>query len=225
VGVSQVASIPGILLSAGRSIRFGSEKLLTALPTGGTLFERALRVHLQSQVTPLVVVVSPSLGEIIIEKASIFSFSRIEIKEEAGRWHTFSSRWGRGRLIINQIPKEGISSSIRTGLRCLEDGEKENGVLISLADLPHLRCEAINLLIKEFLKKKVGIVVPAFNNVTGHPVIVDMRQFGEDIDKIKGDIGLRILMKKYPEMVRKIPWKDDSVTWDIDDLGDLERLL
>jgi len=220
-----VESIPGILLSAGSSIRFGSEKLLTLLPTGGTLLERALRVHMQSQVSPLVVVVSAFLGKIIFEKAGILSFSRIVIEKEVGHWYAFSSRWGQGRLVINENSIEGISSSIHTGLSCLKEKEKDNGVLISLADLPYLGCETIDYLIKKFLEKRAGILVPVFNGVTGHPVIVDTNRFEADIGKIKGDVGLRVLIKKYPAMVKRIPWKDDSVIWDIDEPGDLEGLL
>jgi len=219
-----VESIPGILLSAGSSIRFGSEKLLAVLPTGGTLLERALRVHLQSQISPLILVVSPFLGKIIFEKAKILSFSRIAIEKEVGPWYAFSSRWGRGRLVINPNPKQGISSSIHKGVSCLKDGEKDNGVLISLADLPYLRCETINFLIKKFLEKRGGVLFPVFNGVTGHPVIVDMNRFEADIGKIKGDVGLRVLIKKYPGMVKRIPWKDDSVIWDIDEPRDLEGL-
>lgn len=218
-------SIPGILLSAGSSVRFGSEKLLTALPTGETLLERALRVHLQSQIAPLIVVVSPFLGRIIIEKAAILSHSKIAIEKEVGPWYTFSSRWGRGRLVTNQNPRAGIFSSIHRGLSCLKDEERDNGVLISLADLPHLRSESIDFLVHQFLEKRPGILVPVFNGVTGHPVLVDIHRFKDAIGMIKGDVGLRILIKKYPEMVKKISWDDDSVTWDIDEPGDLEGLL
>jgi CTP:molybdopterin cytidylyltransferase MocA len=220
-----VESIPGILLSAGSSIRFGSEKLLTLLPTGGTLLERVLRVHMQSQISPLVVVVSAFLGKIIFEKAGILALSRIAVEKEVGHWYALSSRWGQGRLVINENSKEGISSSIHTGLSCLKDEEKDNGVLISLADLPYLRCETIDYLIKKFLEEGAGVLVPVFNGVTGHPVIVDMNRFEADIGKIKGDVGLRVLIKKYPGMVKRIPWKDDSVIWDIDEPGDLEGLL
>jgi len=217
--------IPGILLSAGSSVRFGSEKLLTLLPTGETLFERALKVHLQSQISPLIVVVSAFLGKVILEKTGMLSLSRIAIEKEVDPWYSFSSRWGGGKLVINKMFKEGMSSSIHKGLGCLRDEERDNGVLISLADLPYLSCEAINFLIKKFLDKRTGVLVPVFNGTTGHPVIVDINRFRNDIVKIKGDVGLKVLINKYPKMVERVPWKDDSVTWDIDNPRDLERLL
>jgi len=217
-------SIPGILLGAGSSERFGSDKLLTLLSTGETLLERALKVHLRSQISPLIVVVSPSIGKIIIEKKAIFSFSKIRIGKRTGLWYPFSCRWGRGRLAINENFREGMSSSIQKGVKCLKDEEETNGLLISLSDLPLLTPETINFFIKKFFEEKAGILLPVFNDITGHPVIIDINRFKNDIATIKGDVGLRTLTKKYPKAVKKIPWHDDSVTWDIDTPKNLERL-
>jgi CTP:molybdopterin cytidylyltransferase MocA len=219
-----VKSIPGILLSAGSSERFGSEKLLTLLPSRETLLERALKVHLSSQISPLIVVVSPNLGKIIRENGSVLSFSRMRIGKEVGPWYAFSCRWGGGRLVINENFQEGMSSSIKKGVSCLKDEEKSDGLLISLSDLPLLTLETINFFIQKFQEEKVGILLPVFRDITGHPVIVDINRFKNDISNIKGDVGLRILIKKYLKAVKKIPWRDDSVTWDIDTLQDLERL-
>ena len=218
-------SIPGILLGAGSSERFGFDKLLTLLPTGETLLERALKVHLQSRISPLIIVVSPNLGKIIRENTGILSFSGMVIEKRIDQAYAFSCRWGGGRLVINENFQKGMSSSIQKGLSCLKDEEKAGGLLISLSDLPFLTPDAINFFIKKFLEEKVGILLPVFNDITGHPVIVDINQFKDDISKIKGDVGLKILIKKYPKMVKKIPWRDDSVTWDIDTPKDLERLL
>ena len=218
-------SIPGILLGAGISKRFGSDKLLSLLPTGETLFERALRVHLQSQISPLIVVVSPDLGEIIRENTEILSFSAIVIKKRIDTWYTFSCRWGEGRLVTNENFQEGMSTSIQKGIGCLKAEEKAGGLLISLSDLPLLSPETVNFFIEKFLEQGAGMLLPVFNGITGHPVIVDINRFKNDISNIKGDAGLRILIEKYPKVVRKIPWSDDSVTWDVDTPQDLKRLL
>jgi molybdenum cofactor cytidylyltransferase len=217
-------SIPGILLGAGGSERFGSEKLLARLPTGEGLLERALRVHLQSRISPLVVVVSPNLRKTITENTGVFSFSGMAVGKRIDQWYSFSCRWGTGRLVTNENRKTGMSSSIHKGLGCLTDEEKARGVLISLADLPFLTPRTINFLINEFRKKKVGMLLPVFNGTTGHPVIFDMALFKDDIDGIEGDIGLRVLIRNYPERVTRIPWHDDSITWDVDTPRDLERL-
>ena len=71
--------IPGVLLGAGGSARFGSEKLFALLPTGERLLERALRVHLQSHISPLVLVVSPNLRKTITGNTDTFSFSGLAV--------------------------------------------------------------------------------------------------------------------------------------------------
>ena len=219
----QVASIPGILLAAGSSERFGSEKLLVQLSSGERLLERALKVHLLSSISPLILVASPSLGS-VIGKGAVFSTSKLSIAKRLNGWYSFSSRWGRGRLVVNEDFQKGMSSSIHKGLSCLRDEERANGVLISLSDLPLLTTETIDFFIHKYFEEKIEILVPVFNDTTGHPVIFDMALFKEDIAGIEGDVGLRALIRNYPERVTRVPWHDDSVTWDVDTPRDLERL-
>ena len=218
-------SIPGLLLSAGTSERFGQEKLLAPFPTGERLVERSLRAHITSRVSPLIMVVSPDLGETIVGHPELLSCSQMAIEGKAGRCHPFSCRWGRGRLVINENHRQGISSSIRAGLSCLMNEERARGILISLADLPFLTADTIDVFINEYLKAGVGILVPVFEGITGHPVIVDVNRFQDDINQISGDTGLRGLLKRYPDEVKMVPWQDDSVTCDIDTPGDLEETL
>jgi CTP:molybdopterin cytidylyltransferase MocA len=217
-------SIPGVLLGAGGSERFGSEKLFALLPTGERLLERALRVHLQSHISPLILVVSPNFLKIIMGNKGTFSFSSLAVGEKVDHCLSFSCQWGEGRLVTNENFKKGMSSSIHKGLSCLTEEEKNCGVLISLMDLPFLTPQTINFLINEFLKKKMGILLPVFNGAPGHPVIVDIDRFKTEINQITGDVGLRGLIHKFPEAVKRILWMDDSVIYDIDTPEDLERL-
>jgi molybdenum cofactor cytidylyltransferase len=218
-------SVAAVLLSAGSSERFGHDKLLAALPTGERLLERSLKAHITSQVFPLIMVISPDLEKTIMSHPQLLSCSQLAIEDKVDHWYTFSCRWGRGRLIMNEDYREGISSSIRSGLSCLMDEEKAPGILISMADLPFLTSETVNILINEYLKAGVGMLVPVFEGITGHPVIVDVNRFQDDINQITGDLGLRGLLKRYPQEVKIVAWPDDSVTFDIDTPADLEKAL
>jgi CTP:molybdopterin cytidylyltransferase MocA len=51
-----------------------------------------------------------------------------------------------------------------------------------------------------------------------------MNRFKDEINQITGDVGLRVLMDRCADGVKKIPWHNDSVTRDIDTSEDLERL-
>ena len=219
-----IKSIPGILLASGLSTRFGSDKLLAHLPTGERLLERSLKIHLQSKISPLVIVISPNLAKIISENMEFLSISRLRPMRGGDLWYNFESQWGNGRLVVNENFQQGISSSIQKGLLCLKDEEKDKGLLISLADLPLLTSKEINFFINKFLIKPEGILLPVYNNLPGHPVIIDFNRFKDDMIKIAGDVGLRVIVKKHPRAVKEIPWQSNSVTWDIDSTKDLEKL-
>jgi molybdenum cofactor cytidylyltransferase len=219
----RMPSMPGILLAAGSSERFGSEKLMAQLPSGEKLLERSLKIHLLSSISPLILVVSPNL-ESLIREGALFSSLNLGIEKKINGWYRFSCQWGGGRLVVNEYPQKGMSSSIRKGIGCLRNDERQDGVLISLSDLPLLATETIDFFIHAYFEKKTGILFPVFNNTTGHPVIFDMVLFKEDIAGIDGDVGLRVLIRNYPERVTRVPWHDDSVIWDIDTPRDLERL-
>jgi len=215
--------ISGILLAAGSSKRFGSDKLLAMLSKDERLIERALRIHLQSRIRPLIVVLSLHLKQMLLDQPDIVSVAKLAAGEEKYDQHTFTCQWGTGRLVANENPQLGMSSSIHVGLNSLTDEEKSAGVVISLADLPLLTPETINCLIDEFLSKPIGMVLPVYNSRTGHPVIIDIHRFRTDVHQIEGDVGLRGIIKQHPEEVQTIPWHNDSVIRDIDVPSDLER--
>jgi len=215
--------IPGILLAAGSSRRFGSDKLLAMLSNNETLLERALRIHLQSRIRPLIVVLSLHLTQMLLNQPDIVSLAKLAVGKASYGQHTFSCQWGTGRLAANKNPQLGMSSSIHVGLNSLTDDEKADGIVISLADLPLLTAETINFLIDEFVSKPRGIVLPVYNSRTGHPVIIDFHRFRTDIHEITGDVGLRGVIEQHPEEVQTVPWHNDSVIRDIDIPGDLER--
>jgi molybdenum cofactor cytidylyltransferase len=217
-------SIAGILLAAGGSERFGSDKLLAVLPKGERLIERALRVHLQSRIRPLIVVISLHLERTLLDQPELLSFGKLVLAENLHGRFSFSCQWGTGRMVANEDSQRGMSSSIHVGLRSLTEDEKADGVVISLADLPCLTPETINVLIDHFLAGGAGMLVPVFKNRTGHPVIIDVHRFGQRIHQIDGDMGLRGIIEKHPEEVTKIPWHNDSVIQDIDTPADMERL-
>jgi len=110
----------------------------------------------------------------------------------------FHDKWGCGRLIINENFQRGMSSSIKKGIRGLIGEEKAGGLMVSLADLPLLSPETINFFIKRFLVERAGFLLPVFNDITGHPVIFNYNRFKNDIDQLRGDVGLRSLLKNIP---------------------------
>jgi len=118
------------------------------------------------------------------------------------------------RVLVNEDYKTGMLSSIKRGLKDL-DSDTEH-ILITLADKPMIAPETYNLIIQKYLEGSKKIIVPVYDDVRGHPVIVS----GELVPQIKkfknSRFGLRNLTKKHPEQVLYFPVDDENIIRDID---------
>ena len=117
------------------------------------------------------------------------------------------------RIVINPLSRMGMSSSIRKGLRKIHP--RCRGILIALGDQPHLKTRTINALIRAFDQEKGGIIVPSFRGIRGNPVIFD-RRFKKELSNLRGDVGGRSIVERYPEAVRLVPVKSIGVLKDVD---------
>ncbi len=215
--------IPGILLSAGQSRRFGSQKLLIPYAKGLTIFEHSLRTHLVAGISPLVLVIS---------KGILSRFFKGEWKDKRYRltrggvpWFILTTPWGKARVMVNEDPQAGMSLSLRLGLKGLHDSEKQMGVLVSLSDLPKISPEIIRSLVKTFQETRADMVVPTYKAKTGHPVIFREPLYREAVSKIQGDKGLREIIRSKMGKILLVPWEDDAVVADVDTPADLNRIF
>jgi molybdenum cofactor cytidylyltransferase len=106
-----------------------------------------------------------------------------------------------------------MSSSIRKGLQQIDP--RCRGILIALGDQPHLKTRTINALIRAFDQGKGTIIVPSFRGVRGNPVIFD-RRFKKELSSLRGDVGGRSIVERYPKEVRMVPVKSIGVLKDVD---------
>ena len=110
-------------------------------------------------------------------------------------------------LVSNRAVHEGMLSSVRVGLRAV--GEKADGVMIGLGDQPSLSSSLINGVIDLWRKDTSCIVRPNFEGRHGHPVLIPI-EFRERILLDYDDVGLKGLLREFPDRVRE---------WDVDDPG------
>jgi len=218
------AGFPGILLAAGLSQRFGSQKLLIPYGEGLTIFEHTLRSHLEAGIRPLVVVVSREILERFF--GGNRGPSRCQVSEQAGQPRlTLETPWGKARAVVNDTPEAGMSTSLKQGLRGLDDNEKREGVLVSLADMPKITPEVIRILVERYRKDRVDMVVPTYRGALGHPVVFREPWYRKDIAEIQGDRGLRDLIRSRRGNILFLPWWDDAVVADVDTPEDLNRIF
>jgi len=190
--------VVGILLAAGYSTRFGSNKLLAPLPAGmpgaGTAVAVAAATHLASALPEPLAVVRPRA-----QKVS-------HLLRETGC-----------RTVVCKSAAEGMGTSLAAGVRAAEDAD---GWVIALADMPYVRPETIRR-IAAALEEGAAIAAPACAGERGHPVGF-ARRFRDELLALRGDEGARQILKTYPDLVTLYETDDRGVLRDVDVPGDLD---
>ena len=191
-----MVNISAILLGAGKSKRMGVDKLL--LPWGRkTVLKHCFDTLFRSEVQEVVV---------------ILGIQNKGIRNLFQGWKT--------KVITNPHSDKGMSTSIKKGIQSIHPSS--NGILIALGDQPFLKTRTVNALIRTFGQGKDGIIIPSFRGRRGHPVIFD-RRYERELLNLKGDVGGRSIIERYPEDVRVIPVKSIGVVKDIDTCQDYKE--
>ena len=189
--------VVGILLAAGFSTRFGTNKLLAALPAdgpeAGTPVSVAAARHLAEALPEPVAVVRPRA-----QKVS-------KLLREAGCM-----------TVICRNAAQGMGTSLAAGVRAAGDAD---GWVVALADMPFIAPETIRR-IATALEEGAAIAAPSCGGERGHPVGF-ARRFRDDLLALTGDEGARQILKAYPDCITLYETGDRGVLRDIDVPGDL----
>jgi molybdenum cofactor cytidylyltransferase len=192
------ANIRGVLLAAGYSKRFGSNKLLHPLPAGspeaGVPIALASARHFIQALPESVAVIRPraqKLGKIL---------------RDAGC-----------NTVVCKNAAEGMGVSLAEGVRATEDA---HGWVVALADMPYLKPDTIRVIAKA-LSDGAAIAAPAYRGERGHPVGF-ARRFLDELTGLRGDAGARDILKAHPDWVTLYEVDDPGVLRDIDERSDLE---
>ena len=128
----------------------------------------------------------------------------------------------RVKCVINKDYRNGISSSIKKGLKKVN---KDNiGAMICLADMPLIKTRTYNQIIHSYYQNNRKNIIPYFEHIRGNPVLFDKLYF-KDLMKIEGDEGARILIKKHPEIFFNLTVLDQGIIKDIDDANQYYEFL
>ena len=186
------ANICGILLAAGASRRFGSDKLMHALAGQSPVAVAAL-ASLRSAIPHVIAVVRP--GATVLEN----------LLSEAG-----------ATVILCANADEGMGASLAAAVSA--SGEVA-GWVIALADMPYIRPATISKIAAS-LAAGAAIVAPAYRGERGHPVGLSAR-FRAQLEALRGDEGARSVLKENAGLVTLIEVDDPGVCRDIDTPADL----
>ena len=180
--------IGAVVLAAGEGRRFGGNKLLVTVG-GEPIITRVLRAL---DGIERVVVVGAHVEELM-------QYLRSEV------------------VIYNPNYREGMSASIKLGLRFFQDYD---AVLIVLGDMPLITRETINKIINTY-HEGCTAVIPTHKGLRGNPVLIHRSLFNE-LMRLKGDVGARELLRDRAD-VCYVECGPEVIT-DIDTLDDLARI-
>ena len=184
--------IQALLLAAGRSRRFGSDKLL--LPIDGEILAvRSARILLAADLPVLAVIREPE-SRLAACLAGLDGVT-LTVCEQADRGMGLSLAWGVARSV------------------------QADAWLVGLADMPRVSTATV-LTVAAALRRGASIVRPVFEGRPGHPVGFAARWRAELLT-LDGDRGGRPLIEAHPQELEPIRTEDPGVLQDLDRPADL----
>lgn len=190
--------VAAIVLAAGGSSRMGQTKQLL-LVNGQHMVRRVTEVVCAAGLSQVAVVVGAHA------EAVTQALEGLEVD-----------------VATNQAWAEGMSTSVRAGLRVLRP--EIGAALVVLADQPALAPALIRALVDRYRATEALIVAPFYRGQRGNPVLFDRVLFPELL-AVEGDRGGRRVIARHLEQVEQVIVEDEGVMVDIDTRQDYQRVV
>ena len=187
--------IKAILLAAGQSKRMKSENKLIKLYKNKPLINYSLNVLKKSKVNKIIIVLGHQHKEVkkIIKtnKKIIFTY--------------------------NKNYKQGMASSIKTGLKKISKNDK--GFIIAQSDMPFVKQSDINKICRSINSKKFLVHALKYKNRVGNPIGFDSSLI-KKFKNIKGQFGAKFMVKRLKNRTNFIKTKSIKSFKDFDKASD-----
>ena len=187
--------IKAIFLAAGQSKRLKNENKLLKKFKNKPLLHYALKSVQKSKIKEIIIVLGYQFKEIkkIIENNKKFKF------------------------VINKNHKQGMSSSIKTGLKKIT--KKDKGFIILQSDMPFVKTSDINKIYNSIIRKKYLVHALKHKNRIGNPIGFDISIL-KKFKKIKGNVGAKYMVKRLKNSTNFIKVSSSRVFKDFDKASD-----
>ncbi|VVC84150.1 nucleotidyltransferase family protein [Sideroxydans sp. CL21] len=197
--------IAAVVLAAGGSSRFGSDKLLHPVTLQGVTLPLAAHSLLPwlENFEQITVVVRPG--------SEAF---RSAIAAALGANRPASIRW----LVCHEAA-QGMAASLACGVRANREAA---GWLIGLADMPAVPSSAI-AGVRDALLAGAYLSATVHEGRRGHPVGF-VSHYRDELLALQGDAGARHLLERDKSNLVQIEIGDNGIFADVDIPGDLHRL-
>ena len=176
----QILKIAMIYMASGFGRRYGVNKLLE-LMEGEPLYLHGLHTLLETK---------EKLAAADVEVIVVSQYAEVLAKAK-----TLGVK-----SVYNPHSQEGITASIHLGIRMAPDAD---AYLFAVADQPWLKADSVLHLIAEFCGGEKTIACLTDGTQNGNPVIFT-KKYKEELLALTGDKGGSVIMKRYPEEIRKV---------------------
>lgn len=191
-----MGAIVGILLAAGRSRRFGADKLLHAAPYGRCIAEVAAG-KLLAACDRALAVVGPHSSD--------------QLRDRLRR---------TGLELVEAADAElGMGATLAAGVKAVP---RAAGWVVALADMPAIQSTSV-AGVAQALRGGAVLAAPFHCGRRGHPVGFSARWF-EPLVSLTGDSGARGLLDTFPDQLTCVEVDDPGVLFDVDTAADLPHL-
>ncbi len=188
--------VSSVILAAGKSTRFGSNKLLFEID-GKRLIERVVETSLASKASEVIVVVG---------------FERERILPILKGYQC--------RIVFNPAYEVGQSSSVIAGVRSVSD--KAHALMILPGDMAYVSVEHINKVMDQYDSLPSSIVVASFGSRMGHPILFDRALFNEILSITEKRFGLKEVVDRHRAEIRRVQVGSVEILLDVDVLDDIK---
>ncbi len=175
-----------LLLAAGSSRRFGSDKRVAKLPSGERILDATLAQILATKLS-LLVCLRPEDTDLSLQLSA------------RGVAHHLCPR-----------SDEGMGSTLAEGIAAVPQW---TAALIALADMPWI--ESDTYLAVAHATRVDRICVPTYQRQYGHPVGFGA-DFFHTLSGLRGEPGARQIISTHSDRVQEVPVNDPGIRRDID---------
>lgn len=188
--------IQPLLLAAGLSRRFSTNKLLVRLPNG----------------KPMALMAADSLRAAGLSPLAIVAADQPEVQ-------TLFRDYAIDYCVCTNAA-QGMAHSLVTGVQATYTA---SGWLIALADMPLVEPDTHRAVLMA-LQQGEYLVAPAYEGQRGHPVGI-AGAFRDSLLTLQGDKGAHPLLQRYERHLRVLECQDAGCVYDIDTEVDLNYLF
>jgi len=182
--------VVGILLAAGKSSRFGSNKCLALLPNRTAMGIQSAN-KLAAAVDEIICVIPPN------NQALDRLFTESELK-----------------TVVCETADQGMSQSIKAGVQYFHLDTDVTAYVIALADMPLIEEKTYQSIVAQ-LREGASILLPIFEGKRGNPVGFNAK-FNAELTTLQGDQGAKVLFQKYAKDITLLNVDDLGIHQDFD---------